>query len=124
MFVSIYELWLGQNNDPIYADEIFTPVGLITLFVSLALAVIYYLGLGRWKAVFHRTPQWVITLVVAAVFAFGYALFYAKDRTQADETDGYMTGFGAVNAIYALIYFFVFSIGLKGFSIFARRTPF
>lgn len=124
MFVSLYELWLGQNNDPIYADEVFTPVGLITLFVSLLLAAIYYLGLGRWRAIFHRTPQWVLTLVIAAIFAFAYALSYAKDRTQADQTDNYMTGFGAVNAMYALIYFFVFSLLLKRFSIFAKRTPF
>ena len=124
MFVSLYELWLGQNNDPIYADEIFTPVGLITLLVSLLLAAIFYLILGRWRSVFDGIGPWVITLVVVLIFAFAYAMWYAMDRTGADESDGYMTGLGGVNALYAAIYFFVFSILLKRFSIFAKHTPF
>ncbi|GAB3262849.1 hypothetical protein GCM10027347_28860 [Larkinella harenae] len=124
MFVSLYELWLGQNNDPIYADEIFTPVGLITLLVSIALALLFYLVLGRWKSVFYRTSHWAITLVVAGIFGFGYAVWYALDATGAENTDSYMQGFGAVNLLYALIYFCIFSLLLKRFSIFAKRTPF
>ncbi|GAB3315822.1 hypothetical protein GCM10027299_05300 [Larkinella ripae] len=124
MFVTLYELWLGQNNDPIYADEIFTPVGLITLLFSLALAALFYLILGRWKSVFYRTSHWVITLVVAGIFGYAYALWYAMDATDAEDTDSYMQGFGGVNLLYALIYFFLFSLLLKRFSIFAKRTPF
>ncbi|AQG78306.1 hypothetical protein [Spirosoma montaniterrae] len=124
MFTTLYELFLGQNNDPIYVDEIFTPVGTITLLVALILALVFYLGLGRWRSVFHRVPHWVITLVVLLIFAFAYAIWYALDRTGADDTDSYMTGFGGINALYAAIEFFVFSIALKRFSIFARRTPF
>ncbi len=124
MFTTLYELFLGQNNDPIYVDEIFTPVGTITLLVALVLALVFYLGLGRWRSVFHRGPHWVITLVVLLIFAFAYAIWYALDRTGADDTDSYMTGFGGINALYAAIEFFVFSVLLKRFSIFARRTPF
>ena len=124
MFTTLYELFLGQNNDPIYVDEIFTPVGTITLLVALMLAVGFYIGLGRWQSVFHRGGHWVVTLVVALIFAFAYAIWYALDRTGANDTDGYMTGFGGINALYAGIEFFVFSMLLKRFSIFARRTPF
>ena len=124
MFITLYELWLGQNNDPIYADEIFTPVGLITLMVSIILAAIFYVILGRWRSVFAGKGPWVITLVAVLIFAFAYAMWYAMDRTGADESDSYMTGFGAINALYAAIYFFVFSILLKRFSIFAKHTPF
>ncbi|WP_128544887.1 hypothetical protein [Larkinella soli] len=124
MFVALYELWLGQNNDPIYADEIFTPVGVITLFVSLGLAALFYLLLGRWRSVFYRTPHWIIVLVVAGIFGYAYALYYALGATGAEETDSYMQGFGGINLLYALIYFFIFSLVLKRFSIFAKRTPF
>jgi hypothetical protein len=65
----------------------------------------------------------VLTLIVAAVFGFGYALWYALDGTGADETDSYMQGFGGVNAFYAVLYFTAFSFLLKQFSIYARRTP-
>lgn len=124
MFTTLYELILGQNNDPIYRDEIFTPVGTITFFAALLLAALFYLGLGRWKAVFHRPVHWVIALAIMLAFAYGYAVGYALDRTGEASTDSYMNGFGAVNALYASIEFLLFSILLKRFSIFARRTPF
>ena len=124
MFVALYELWLGQNNDPIYAEEIFTPVGLITLLVCLILAAVFYLVLGRWQSIFHKTSHWAIALVVAGIFGYGYAIWYALSATGAEDTDSYMQGFGGVNLLYALIYFFAFSLLLKRFSIFAKRTPF
>ena len=124
MFTTLYELILGQNNDPIYRDEIFTPVGTITFFVALLLAAVFYAGLGRWKAVFHRGIHWFIALAIMLVFAYGYAVGYALDRTGEAGTDSYMNGFGAVNALYAGLEFFIFSLLLKRFSIFARRTPF
>ncbi|WP_019988035.1 hypothetical protein [Rudanella lutea] len=123
MFTSLYELWLGQNDDPIYAETIFNPVGLLTLVVAFVLAAIFYLGLGRWKAVFYKVGPWVVTLIVAAVFGYAYALSYALDQTGADESDAYMQGFGGVNALYAVLYFVLFSFLLKRFSIYARRTP-
>lgn len=124
MFPLLYELLLGQNDDPIYVENIFTPVGVLTLLVTLALAVAFYLLLGRWRAVFHRTPHWIITLVVVAIFAYAYAVYYALDQTNLPESDSYMQGFGGVNLLYALIEFSIFSILLKRFSIFAKRTPF
>jgi hypothetical protein len=124
MFQSIYELFLGQNNDPIYVDEIFAPVGTTTTLVALILAAIFYVGLGRWKAIFHRTSHWSITLIVMALFGFFYATYYAKDRTGADDMDSYMTSFGGVNALLAVVLFFLFSLALKNVSIFAKRTPF
>jgi hypothetical protein len=124
MFTSLYELILGQNNDPIYSEEIFGPVGFMTLMLALVVAAVFYVLLGRWKPVFDNIVHWVITLIAVGIFGFGYALWFALDRTGADETDGYMQGFGAVNALFALIFFFVFSVILKRFSIFAKRTPF
>ena len=124
MFTTLYELLLGQNNDPVYADNIFTPVGVMTLLVTLVLAAVFYLLLGRWRAVFHHTVHWVITLVIVAIFAYAYAVYYALDQTNLPETDSYMQGFGGVNLLYALIEFVLFSVLLKRFSIFAKRTPF
>jgi hypothetical protein len=124
MFQSIYELFLGSNDDPIYVDSIFTPVGTMTTLVALGVAAVFYVALGRWKPVFHRTVHWVLTLVGTLVFAWFYALWFAKDQTGADEADSYMTGFGGVNVLLAAILFFLFSLLLKQASIFAKRTPF
>jgi hypothetical protein len=124
MFPSLYELILGPNNDPIYAESIFTPVGTMTTLVTLGVGVVFYVALGRWKPVFHRTLHWAVTLVGTLVFAYFYALWFAKDQTGADEADSYMTGFGGVNVLLAAILFFIFSLLLKRASIFAKRTPF
>ena len=124
MFQSLYELFLGQNNDPIYVQSIFTPVGTVTLLVTLGVAVLFYVALGRWKPVFHRTLHWAITLVGLLIFGYAYAVWFAKDQTGADDADSYMTGFGGVNVLVAAILFFLFSLGLRYASIFARRTPF
>ena len=124
MFQSIYELFLGQNNNPIYVNDIFAPVGTTTTLVALILAVIFYVGLGRWKAIFHRVSHWSITLIIMALFGFFYATYYAKDRADVDDMDSYMTSFGGVNALLAVVLFFLFSLALKNVSIFAKRTPF
>lgn len=125
MFTTLYQLLIGSdpNNDPTYADSIFKSVGLITFLAAALLAVLFYLGLGRWKAVFYKVGPWVITLIVAAIFGFVYALTYALDATGADDSDSYMQSFAGVNAFYAVLYFTAFSFSLKRFSIFARRTP-
>jgi Na+/H+-translocating membrane pyrophosphatase len=124
MFTALYELILGHNNNPTYANTIFTPVGTLTIVVALGLAAVFYLLLGRWRSVFHQLPHWLLTLAMMAVFGFFYAVNYAKEQTEALDADGYMNTFGLVNAIVGMIAFALFSLILKQFSVFARRTPF
>ncbi len=124
MFTSFYELFLGQNNDPAFSDRIFTPVGITTFLVSLGGAVVFYGLLGRWKPVFHRVSHWVVSLAGTLLFAYFYAVWYAKDATDAPDADSYMTGLGGVNVLLAALLFFGFSLLLKNISIFAKRTPF
>lgn len=124
MFTPFYELFLGQNNDPTYVNDIFTPVGINTTVVCLGVAVLFYVALGRWKPVFHRLLHWGLTLTGTLLFAYFYAVWYAKDRIGATDTDSYMTGLGGVNLLLAGVLFFLLSFGLKRLSIFAKRTPF
>ena len=124
MFTALYELLIGKNPDPTYRNTVFTPVGLLTLVLMLGLAAVFYLLLGRWKAVFYSTAHWVITLVVALVIAFFLAVNYAKDATGEPEMDSYMLGFGGVNLIFAGLLFFGFSLLFRRGSKFARYTPF
>lgn len=124
MFTALYELLIGKNPDPTYRNAVFTPVGLLTLVLMLGLAAAFYLLLGRWKAVFHRTSHWVITLLVALLMAFVLAVNYAKDATGEPDMDSYMLGFGGVNLILAGLLFFGFSLLFRRGSKFARYTPF
>ena len=122
-FSGLYETLAGPNNEvPEYRDGIFSSVGMLTIIIVLAIAAVFYLLLGRWRTIFHRLPHWIITLVAVAIFGFSFA--FAQASGSIGSSDSYTTRFALVNALLAMVYFFLFSILLKKFSIYAKRTPF
>lgn len=124
IFSSLYQALIGKNDDPIYEDEIFFTVGLFTLIIALGVAILYYLGIGRWRAVFCHLKHWIVSLFIVLIVTGLLALQQSKSVTQADAFDAYMVRFAMFNALFAIVGFFIFSLLLKRFSIFAKRTPF
>lgn len=122
IFSTLYELIIGENTDyPEYQAGIFDSVGLITFVIAIVVCLLFYVALGRWKAVWHTTIHWVITILLVAIVGFGFAFSQAKGEIGA--YDSYMIRFAAINALYAVIYFIAFSFLFKNFSIFSKRTP-
>ncbi|RIV18126.1 hypothetical protein DYU11_29670 [Fibrisoma montanum] len=124
MFTALYELFIGKNPDPTYRNAVFTSVGTLTLLIMLVLAALFYLLLGRWRAVFHRTSHWILSLVIALIIGFSLAISYAKDATGEPSADSYMYGFAGVNLLWALIVFVGASALFRRGSVYARHTPF
>lgn len=123
LFTSLYEVFIGENPDyPEYREGIFSSVGLLTFLLAAVTAAIFYVALGRWKPVFEKTSHWFITLALTALI--GFLLAYTQASGTLGATDSYTTRFAFFNALYAVVYFFLFSILFKRFSIFARHTPF
>jgi len=123
MFTSLYQLLCGTNDDPVYASDVYPNVGLFTLILAIAFALIFYLLLGRWKPVWYKTSHWIITTIMLLIIGFFLALSQSKSAT-GEDADSFMYKFAIINAIIIFVYFFIFSILLKRASIFARRTPF
>ena len=123
MFKSLYEVLTGTNADPVYGTDVYPIVGLFTLIFSLIFALVFYLALGRWKPVWDKLVHWIITLILLVAIAVIFALSQAKGAT-GEDVDAFMVKFSLVNALYATIYFIIFSFLLKKASIFAKRTPF
>jgi len=123
MFSLLYELLVGKNPNPQYARNIYPAVGLITLILSALFALIFYLFLGRWKPIWDKQKHWLVTIVLLAVTASGFAYSQALSTT-GDDSDSYMVTFSFINALYAVVYFIILSLLLKRASIFAKRTPF
>ena len=123
MFSVLYELLGGKNDNPAYANTIYSSVGLFTLIIALVFAVVFYLLLGRWRPIWDKQKHWLVTIVALAVIAFSMALSLAKGAT-GEEVDAYMVTFSLINAVYAVVYFIIMSFLLKRASIFAKRTPF
>lgn len=122
MFSTLYEIFIGENPDyPEYRESIFSAVGIITIVIAGLLAAIFYLALGRWRPVWDKRVHWVITLVLAAVL--GFVLAYTQATGTLGASDSYVVRFGLFNAVFAALYFLIFSLLLKRFSIFARHTP-
>lgn len=121
-FSSLYETFIGANGDyPEYRESIFSSVGLITIVIGLVLALIFYVALGRWRPVWDKRGHWVLTLVLGAILGFTFA--YTQTIGTIGASDSYTTRFAIFNALFAALYFVIFSLLLKRFSIFARHTP-
>ncbi|MCA0447291.1 MAG: hypothetical protein LCH54_13790 [Bacteroidetes bacterium] len=122
IFSFIYEIIIGENSDfPEYREGIFDSVGLITLIISVAICLLFYVGLGRWKALWYTMIHWVITILIVASIGFGFAFSQAKG--ELGDVDSYLIRFAIFNAMYAALYFIAFSFLFKNFSIFSKRTP-
>jgi len=123
LFNFLYELLCGENADaPEYVDGIFSSVGLLTFFIALAVAFTFYIALGRSSNIWHTGTHWLITLVFNAILGFAVAFLLAK--SELGLVDGYLIKFALINMVFASIYFILFSVILKRFSIYAKRSPF
>lgn len=123
VFSTLYELISGANPDvPDYNDEVYETVGQQSLVLIFIIIVLFYLVLGRWKPIFHKTGHWILTLVLSAVFGFAIAFLNAKDVI--GDVDSYMYRFSVMNAVFSAVIFIVLSLPAKLLSIFAKRTPF
>lgn len=121
LFEFIYELILGRNNDPAFRQSIFLNIGLVSSVLVILISAIFYFLLGKWKAVWYNLTHWLITLLLVVLLTLGYLVKICSDVT---TIDGYVWGFAAVNSIYVMIFFFLFSVVMKRFSIFSKYTPF
>ncbi len=123
IFSTLYELIIGENTDyPEYQAGIFDSVGLITLVVAIVICLLFYVALGRWKAIWYSLVHWAITVVLVAAICFGFAFAHAKDVIGSYDT--YLITFSLINALFAVVYFIALSFLFKRFSIFSINTPF
>ncbi len=122
-FTFLYELLCGKNADiSEYGDAIYPNAGLLTFVIVFIIAALFYLALGRVSNIWHARIHWVVTMVLAAVIGFAIAYFFAK--SELGLVDVFLIKFALFNMLCAAVYFFLFSLLLKKFSIHARRTPF
>ncbi len=123
VFVQVYEVLIGANPlNPEYRDNVFASVGLISIIASLVISLIFYIALGRWKPLFYKAVHWIITL--SATGFTGFCIAHVLTSKEIGGTDSYAFRFALINAFYTALYFCIFSLLLKRFSIFARHTPF
>lgn len=123
VFSPLYELVCGVNsNYPEYRTQLFGSTGLLTIVLALIIGLLFYVVLGRWKLIWFNKAHWAATIALCALF--GFLLAFISAKSLLGLVDGYLLRFALFNAIFAAVFFILFSFLLKNFSIFSKRTPF
>ena len=134
-FEMIYEgfpplnlFYINEFSNAMYEADAYTSIGLIMLFSSLVMEILYYYMLSNYGNL-HKRSYWFLWLITIAVVNFIVAYMSsmsALDKSEPDNTytfSQYFT-FSMVNVLWAVIFSFVFSLIFKIKSISASRTPF
>ncbi|WP_026463605.1 hypothetical protein [Adhaeribacter aquaticus] len=127
-FKFIYELFLSSpqppQTRPIFWNEIFPTVGLVNIALSLLFMAIFYYLINHILpiAFFKKAGHWAIFLFLNAALNFWFALQYCDGKEV--EQNSYVWSFCTVNAIYAAIFYILFSFLFRRWSRGASTTPF
>lgn len=129
LFAQVFELfglaYQGQLSEDLYDNNIYTTIGLITIALALLAALFYYIILDRPKGVNWST--WLLYGIVAVVLLLIVNSLYLGARFDNIPLDYYIEdylGFLLVTGIWGLLFYFVFSMIIKSFSVNRRRSPF
>ena len=124
------------------AHEHFTFYGCCMLGTALAIAAIFYLAINSPR--FNHRSHWVLFMIVAFIVNFGIGFYFTNDDLgngsinqmmySCPDGDGNMPSqqvdtldcalFGLSNAIFAAVFYFIASIGLKYASRNCKVVPF
>ena len=111
-------------DTPVYRQIVFPNIGLLTLGISLALVLIFYYLINRAMGVatFNKLRHWTLFLVLNALIAFIVVVWQAKAQQVTDHS--YIYWLATLNAVYGLLFYFLFSVILRKGSTNASTTPF
>lgn len=141
-FSALYQTFLGNPDPasliPVYRQSIFPGVGLSTLFLALAMALVFYVVLNRllttsWFKTRHWALVLLLTAILGATIAWQQAAAAVGDQLaqtgeelttgQAATLKRYLWGFSATNALVAVLFYVLLSFAVKSLSVSARTTP-
>ena len=126
-FAPIYEFFYYgvPFSDDLYQNELYVPLGLSLVFISLIIVIIFYYGINRPS--FSRWFHWAIMLVINLLIQFGLAVTIPQNKFTAlgiEEYGSEYYNFGLSVTLMALLVFVVFSFILRWWSTNCRQTPF
>ncbi|MBX7243012.1 MAG: hypothetical protein K1X92_14815 [Bacteroidia bacterium] len=129
MFQLLYNYTVGGDytyfNE--FGESVFPSVGIITIVFSLIVCLLYYPVINRLTDKFDQFVHWIIFLVLCGVFGGVFAYVTANNfivGEMGDTEPRIPVLFWVMNAIYAILYFFIFSVLLKKTSKYATLIPF
>lgn len=111
-------------SDDLYAEGLYSTLGLCNLFISFFFALLFYYIINR--PAFSKWYHWLIILFVNFVIAFAMGIFLPQIKFTAlgleYESEYYVFGFK--NALISTIFYVIISFLIRWWSTNAKRTPF
>jgi hypothetical protein len=133
-FASLYELgdmfYFDTFSNDMYDYDIYMTIGWFLIASSLVMMFVYYIVIDHPK--FSRWFHWALWILILATINFGFAYYWSSTElgfiyedigTEVPYSNEF-TNFSIVNAIWSIVFGFIFSIALKWRAVSARRTPF
>jgi hypothetical protein len=121
-FTALYELLHG-NQDPVFREQIYVPVGIILVISTLLICVLYYYFLNGLRAKFNKKGHWIVALVCNAVLNIVSVLWVSTWQTDTQNIGTAILILCLINALYAAIAFTIASLIFKWGSPHASYTP-
>lgn len=104
--------------------DVFENTLLLSLLVTLVIAILYYLILNRF---FTLNKIWIWGIFLAIAVGLGFLIAYYFIGTfiyqVPDPIEALGWKFISLSAIYAGLYFYLFSLLFKRWSVFAKFIP-
>ena len=123
---NLYELWgnlVPTASDKLFDNNIYFNTFWMLLVVTAAVCALYYYALP-YK--YYGFVYWLMTMLTTALLLFIVTWVYTAGVFQSKDIDlavGSYLSFLFLDAFYAVLLFFAFSIGMK-FGSLKHRTPF
>jgi len=127
IFAALFEFFGSFVSEASYDlyDFVYQPVGFIMLIVTLLSVLSYYIFFDRPR--FHRWWHWLIVVAITAGVMFGISLAYIISTFNAEGLNyrfvDYLNFLIAVSLVTSL-FFTLFSLVIKRFSVSRAKTPF
>ncbi len=122
--LNVYQVLHGAKSDIRWIQEVYPSAIVFLLLIPLFVVAGYYFLLVSISHSWRGKLAWGITLVVTAVVTAFFALWRANKYLHDTPFNDEFVSFWFINFLYALILFFILSMGFKYLSIHAKKTPF
>ena len=111
-------------SDDLYAEGLYSSLGLCNVLISLFFAVLFYYIINR--PAFSKWYHWLIILLInfGVAFTLGVVLPQTKFVALSIEYQSEYYVFGFMNSLIASLFYFVISFIIRWWSTNAKRTPF
>ncbi len=122
--LNVYQLLHGAKSDIRWIQEVYPSAIVFLILIPFFVAAAYYFLLVLISPWWRGKLAWALTLLTTAIITASVALTRANKYLHDTPFNEEFVSFWFINFLYALILFFLFSMGLKFASVHAKKTPF